>query len=186
MNVLDVILLFLCLVFAVFGIFQGIVRQLFSWSGLILGHLAGVRHYETAQKQLRLDFPYGEVAAYLLLFLAVYIVFRLVGLLFERWVRGSELSGTDRFAGMLAGLVKGVLFAVLLVFLLVILLPRNTALLRESKLAPKAMVAARWVQKIVPERTGSAFREKAGISPPSPAGEKGSPESPQPKKRSKK
>lgn len=186
MNLLDVVIVLLCLIFAVFGIFQGIVRQLFSWSGLILGHLAGVRYYETAQKQLRFDFPYSDFAAYLLLFAAVYIVFRLVGLLFERWVRGSELSGIDRLSGMLAGLVKGVLFAVLLVFLLVILLPRNTALLRESKLAPTAMVAAEWVQKIVPERIGGAFREKAGESPSSPAGRKGSPESPQPKKRSRK
>jgi len=185
-NLLDVVIVSLCLVFAVYGIFQGIVRQLFSWSGLILGHLAGVRYYETAQEKLRLDFPHSDVAAYLLLFVAVYLLFRLLGLLVERSVRGSELSGADRFAGMLAGLVKGALLAVLLVFVLVILLPRDTALLRESTLAPTAMVAAGWVQKIFPERIGSAFREKAGELASSFAGKMGSPPSPQPKKRSKK
>ncbi|MGA7104947.1 MAG: CvpA family protein, partial [Candidatus Deferrimicrobiaceae bacterium] len=112
-------------------------------------------------------------------------VFRLVGLLIERWVRGSELSGTDRAAGMLAGFVKGALLSVLLVFVLVILLPRDTGLLRKSTLAPRAMVAATWVAKIFPEKIRDAFREKTGDAKPLSGGGDGSPAAPQPKNRSR-
>jgi membrane protein required for colicin V production len=186
-NLLDVVIVALCIGFAVYGIVQGVVRQLFSWGGLILGHIVGVKFYATAQEQLRLDFPHGDIVAYLLTFVAVYLVFRLVGLFVERWVRGSELSGTDRFAGMMTGFVKGVLLSVLLVFVLVILLPRDTSLLRESKLAPRTMVAIRWVQKVFPEKIRNAFREKVGsISPPSRGGRKDPAAAAQPKNRSKK
>ncbi|MGB3400217.1 MAG: CvpA family protein [Candidatus Deferrimicrobiaceae bacterium] len=183
MNLLDIVIIALCLGFALYGIVQGVVRQLFSWGGIILGHVAGVKYYETAQQRLNLDFPHGEIVAYLLTFLGIYLAFRLVGLLIERWVRGSELSGTDRAAGMLAGFVKGALLSVLLVFVLAIMLPRDTGLLRKSKLAPKAMVAATWVAKIFPEKIRDAFREKTGDAKPLSGGEDGLPAAPQPKNR---
>jgi len=180
-NFLDVAIIALCLGFALYGIVQGVVRQLFSWGGLILGHIAGVKYYEIAQRRLHLDFLHGEIVAYLLTFIGVYLAFRLVGLLIERWVRGSELSGTDRAAGMLAGFVKGALLSILLVFVLVILLPRDTGLLRESTLAPRAMVAATWVAKIFPEKIRDAFREKTGDHPPPSGKEDALPAAPQPK-----
>jgi membrane protein required for colicin V production len=185
-NFLDVVIVVLCLGFGVFGIFQGMVRQLFSWGGLLLGHIAGVKLYATAQIQLRLDFPHGDVVGYLLTFLGVYLVVRLVGLIVERWVRSSELSGTDRAAGMLAGFVKGAVLSVLLVFVLVIILPRGTALVRESKLAPRAMDAARWVQKVFPEEIRRSYREKIGEIPSLPAGNDVPPPPLQPKNRSEK
>jgi membrane protein required for colicin V production len=180
-NLLDIAIIALCLGFALYGIVQGVVRQLFSWGGLILGHIAGVKYYDTAQQRLHLDFPHGEIVAYLLTFLATYLACRLVGLLIERWVRGSELSGTDRAAGMLAGFVKGALLSILLVFVLVILLPRDTGLLRQSTLAPRAMVAATWVAKIFPEKIRDAFREKTGEPPPPPGKKDALPAAPQPK-----
>jgi membrane protein required for colicin V production len=185
-NFLDIVIAVLCLGLAVYGIFQGMVRQLFSWGGLIAGHIAGVKFGGIAQERLRLDFSHGDIVAYLLIFLAVYLAVRLVGLLVERWVRGSELSGTDRLAGMLAGLGKGVLLSVLLVFVLVILLPRDTSLLRESKLAPNAMVAARWMQKVFPERIRDSFREKIGELSTPPGGKTEEPAPLQPKNRSRK
>lgn len=165
MNLLDVAIVALCLGFAVYGIFQGVVRQLFSWTGLLLGHIAGVKFYATVQTKMRLDFPHGDVAGYVLALLGVYLLVRLVGLLVERMVRGSELSGADRAAGMVAGFVKGALLSVLLVFLLVILLPRGTALVRESMLAPRAMDAARWLQKVFPEKIRREYLDKIGGIP---------------------
>lgn len=186
MNALDLVIVVLCLGFAVYGIFQGVVRQLFSWGGLLLGHIAGVEFYTTVQEQLHFDFHHGDVAGYLLTFLVVYLLVRLAGLVVERVVRRSELSGTDRAAGMIAGFVKGALLSVLLVFLLVVLLPRETTLVRESKLAPRAMAAARWAQKVFPEKIREVYLEKLAEVPPLPAG-KDMPAAPiQPKNRSRK
>ena len=171
MNPLDIAVVALCAVLAILGLLHGIVRQAASIAGLILGHLAGVKYYAQAQQYLRLDFTGGHIVAYLAALLGVYLAVRLIGLLVERWVRGTKLSGMDRFLGLLAGSAKGVLLAVLLVFLLVILLPRDASLLKGSKLAPRLIVAAGWAEKVFPERIGQSFREKrvdASPSPPAP------------------
>lgn len=190
MNALDIGILALCAVLGMLGLLQGFVRQAASWAGLILGLVAGWRYGEAARKFLQFDFTGGAIAAYLLVLLAVYICVRLIGLLVERWVRGTKLSGTDRFLGMLAGLAKGVLVSILLVFFLTLLLPRDASLLKGSKLSPRLMVAARWMESAFPERIREPFREKVRAAP-EPMGEKGETgeggaPAPQPKKRSRK
>jgi membrane protein required for colicin V production len=160
MNLLDLVLAVLIAWFAVSGIVQGLVRQLFSLGGLIVGHLLGIRYFAFAQGKLGLSFQYAEVVGYAVVFLAAYLGIRLIGGLIENRVRESKLSGTDRLAGMAAGLVKGALFSILIVFLLVILLPRDTRLLRESKAAPTAIAAGKRLAAAFPDRFAESFREK--------------------------
>lgn len=160
MNPLDICIVALCAVLALFGLLRGFVRQAASLAGLILGHILAVRYNAWFLKILRFDFPHAGIAAYLIALLAVYIAVRLLGLLIERWVRDSKLSGMDRFLGGLAGALKGALFSVLLVFVLVVLLPRDASLLKSSKLAPHARIAAGWLEKTFPEKIREAYREK--------------------------
>ena len=192
MNLLDIGIIALCAILALLGLLQGFVRQAASWAGLILGLVVGWKYGASAQKLLRLDFTGGAVAAYLLVLLGVYIAVRLIGLLVERWVRGTKLSGTDRFLGLLAGAAKGMFLSVLLVFFLALLLPRDASLLKGSKLSPRLLVAARWMEGAFPERIRESFREKMRAAESHPAGEKSggsegevAPDS-QPKKRSRK
>lgn len=186
MNLLDILILALCVGFGILGIFQGLVRQAFSWAGLVLGHLLGVKYFVAVQDLLGLSFLHGDVVSYMLLFAGGYLCVRLVGTLVERLIRESNLSGTDRFAGALAGFAKGILLSVLLVFLLVILLPRDTSLVRDSKTAPRVAIAAGWISKIFPDRIGDAFREKIGEAV-APSGKPASPPLPsQSKKRPRK
>jgi membrane protein required for colicin V production len=160
MNLLDLLLAILIVWFAVAGIARGLVRQLFSLGGLVVGHLAGIRYYSYAQAQFGLSFQYAEVVGYVVVFLAAYLGIRLIGGFIEGRVRNSKLSGADRLAGMAAGLVKGALFSILIVFLLVILLPRDARLLRESKAAPTAVTAGKRLSAVFPERFAESFREK--------------------------
>jgi membrane protein required for colicin V production len=160
MNLLDLILAVLFAWFAISGIVRGLVRQLFSIGGLVAGHLLGIRYYAFAHEKLGLSFQYSEVVGYAVVFLAAYLAVRLAGGLIEDRVRKSKLSGTDRLAGMAAGLVKGALFSILIVFLLVILLPRDARLLRESKAAPTAISAGKWIANAFPHRFADTFREK--------------------------
>src|SRR3990172_12527007 len=160
MNLLDLLLAVLVAWFAVSGIVQGLVRQLFSLGGLIAGHLAGIRYYAFAQGKLGLSFQYAEVVGYAVVFMGVYLSVRLIGGLIEGRVRESKLSGTDRLAGMAAGLGKGALLSILIVFLLVILLPRDARLLREAKAAPTAVAAGKRLAAAFPERFAESFREK--------------------------
>ncbi len=170
MNLIDIVLAVLFVWFAVSGIARGLVRQLFSLGGLIAGHLAGIRFYGYAASTLKLTFRYSEVAGYVIVFLAVYLVFRLLGTVIEGRIRASKLSGADRLMGMGAGLAKGALVAVLLVFLLVILLPEDSSVLRESKAAPAAISAGRRLASVFPDRIADSFREKVRAAERPPRG----------------
>lgn len=166
MNPLDIAVVVLCGFLALLGLLRGVVRQVSSIAGLVLGHVVGVKYQAQVQQALRLDFPAGHIAAYLAALLAVYVAVRLIGLLVERWVRTTKLSGTDRFLGFLVGGAKGALLSVLLVFTLVILLPRDASLFRGSKLAPRLIAAAGWLEKAFPGRIGDSFREKLSSARP--------------------
>lgn len=168
MNLLDLVILLLCLGLGMLGLVRGLVRQASVWVGIVLGHMAGIRYFGPARRFLGLSFSHADVVAYMALFAAVYIAVRILGLLAERWVRASKLSGTDRAAGMLSGTLAGALLSILLVFLLVILLPRDAGVLRQSRLAPKALVAARWLQEAFPPGIAESFREKLRASAGSP------------------
>ena len=161
MNPVDIAIAAVCLWFAVAGILHGLVRQLFSIAAIVAGHLLGIRFYPAAQKHLNLTFAYSEVAGYAAIFLAVLIAVRLIGGLVEGRVRGSKLSGVDRTTGMAVGLLKGAILSVIAVFLLVVVLPKDARILKESKAAPAAIAAGRWMAGVFPQKIAEPFREKA-------------------------
>ena len=92
MNLIDIVVAGLCVLFGVLGVVRGMVRQLFSLGGLIAGHLAGIRFYSDAVSALKLSFRYSEVVAYAVVFLAVY----LVCLILDRSSRGGSARRSCR------------------------------------------------------------------------------------------
>ncbi|MEW6719166.1 MAG: CvpA family protein, partial [Thermodesulfobacteriota bacterium] len=160
MNLLDIVVVALLALFAVFGVLRGLVRQLFSIAGLVAGHIAGIRFYADAVSLLKLSFRYAEVAGYVGILLAVFLVFSLLGAFIEARIRKSKLSAVDRLGGLVAGTAKGALLAVGLVFLLVIVLPKDARVIRESKAAPYAIAAGKWLADAFPESFADTFRKK--------------------------
>lgn len=171
MNPVDIAVVALCALFAVFGVLRGMVRQIISLGGLVAGHLAGIRFYEDAVSWLNLSFRHSKVAGYAIVFLAAYLLLLLVGSFVEGRIRGSKLSFMDRIGGLVVGAAKGALLSVLLVFLLVIFLPKDSEALRGSKAAPVCISAGRWLADAFPDRFGDAFREKIRAAEKRPPGE---------------
>jgi membrane protein required for colicin V production len=167
-NLLDWVMAALVAGFAVSGLLKGIVRQAFSLGGLVLGHLAGARWHGAARPLLRIDFPGGDAAAYVAVFLCVYLLVRLAGSVVEQRVRSSALSGTDRLLGGALGLVTGAALSVLLVFAASSVLPGDASLVRSSRFAPRAAQAARWAAPLLPEKVRSPFLSSPLLPPAAP------------------
>jgi uncharacterized membrane protein required for colicin V production len=170
MNPIDIAVAVLCALFGVFGILRGLVRQVISLGGLVVGHLAGVRYYEAAVSWLNLSFQYSRVVGYAIVFLAVYLLLLLAGSFIEGRIRASKLSFMDRFAGLAVGLAKGALLSVLLVFLVVIFLPKDSEVLRGSKAAPICISAGQMLAEAFPDRFADIFREKIRAAEKKPPG----------------
>ncbi len=160
MNTLDVVIGLLCLGSAVLGVAMGPLRQISKLGGLVLGLVVARKYSGWAQETMRLRFAHGDVVAYVILLVAVYVAARLVGWAIEHSLRGDKLSGSERLTGALAGLVHGAALSVVVVVLLVAVSPRGASLFRESKAGPTAIRAAGWAQAVFPKEVRDPFGEK--------------------------
>lgn len=164
MNTLDAVIGVLCVGSAILGVAMGPLRQISKLAGLVLGLVIAKKYGGWAQETMRLRFAHGDVVAYLILLVAVYVAVRLVGWAVEHSLRGEKLSGSERLTGALAGLVHGAALSVVVVVLLVAVSPRGASLFRESKTAPTAIRAAGFAQAVFPKEVREPFREKASAA----------------------
>ena len=109
MNWLDITVIALLAIAAIGGLFQGLIKSVFSLAGLILGVvLAG--HYYRAVAGLLGFIPnenIARIAAFIIIFLIVLIVAFILGTLFTRLVSAMLLGWVNRLGGAVLGAVLG-------------------------------------------------------------------------------
>lgn len=150
MVVIDYVLLALLLFFAVMGFFRGIVSQLFSIVGMVGGFMGAKLFYLKAVDWAGLDVQYGTVIAFILMFLAIFIIVKLLGVLLEKILKAAKLSLFNRFCGFFLGLVKGFALCVLLVVLMLFLYPEGRKIVNASPVASYFLKAADGIYSIMP------------------------------------
>jgi len=160
MNIIDISVIVLLVLFGIFGAYRGLIRQLFFLGGLIAGHLIGIEYYALVVSVLNLRFKYAELVGYVIIMLAVYIVVFIVGSFIKKKIHSIKLSFVDRAFGFFAGVAKGMLLVILLVFVLLAALPRDAKVLRESIAVPYAIVARKWITKGFPMHISDSLNEK--------------------------
>ena len=118
---IDIIVISVLIFTGSFGFFRGLAVALFGIIGIVAGFFIAKNngHYFAA---LLVEF-FGEsylsvVLGYLLLFLAVFILFGLVGRFFRQLLIFAKIRGYDRLGGVLLGIVKGSLYSTFFIFLL--------------------------------------------------------------------
>lgn len=131
MSFIDIGILIILGLFLLKGVIRGLLKEICSLLGLILGGVfAFTFHLPLAQTlQDSFDLP-AQVCvwgSFVAIFLLVVIVFGVIGFLLHRFVKLVFLGGFNRFAGALFGMVQGV------VLLSVIVLALN------STVAPKSV-----------------------------------------------
>lgn len=115
MSPVDGALIGLIVLFAVFGLFRGLLRQIFGIAGF-LGGIALARMFappfgDAFAKDLGLPIAVAVAAMALAIFLAAEISAKLVGGFLHRRMEGGFTGAVERGGGFLVGGVKGVLVA---------------------------------------------------------------------------
>ncbi len=122
MNNVDLTLVVLLALFAVRGYFRGLFLEVLSVLGIFAGFIAAFQYNETVAKMGQEFWNVSPIIlkaiGFLLVFLAVYFVFNLVGWLFQRWARFLFLAGFNRVGGVVVGVGKGAVFLALILFFL--------------------------------------------------------------------
>ncbi len=125
MNTFDLIILLILGIFCVKGLFKGMVLEIFTFIGLLIGYLVALRLKSDLsgliQKFIHLPDMLVNTVAFLVIFMLIIILFRYIAGRIRQIVKWTFLGWVDRGGGLLIGLLKGSLIASLLVLLISII-----------------------------------------------------------------
>ena len=159
MNILDIIIIAAMIFFLIRGIFRGIVREIGSLAGVVLGiWLANAYHPQLAGLLKGLIPPgkYLPLIAFALIFLVVLVLGNLLGWLFKKLFQKIFLGWVDRILGACLALLKGVFLSYLIIVLVTFLAPQDSSLVTKSRLAPAIITSYQAVVGLIPP----GFHEK--------------------------
>ncbi len=112
MNFIDLILILIILLFAIQGFRKGLIYEVASLAGLILGIYASFHFANYLEGYLTdyLNVPekYSTITAFILIFFLVVIVLHLVGKIIENIIDLVALGFINKLAGSVFGLAKGI------------------------------------------------------------------------------
>ena len=159
MNILDIIIIAAMIFFLIRGIFRGIVREIGSLAGVVLGiWLANAYHPQLAGLLKGLIPPgkYLPLIAFALIFLVVLVVCNLLGWVFKKFFQKIFLGWVDRILGACLALLKGIVLSYLIIVLVTFLAPQDSSLVTQSRLAPIIITSYQTVVDLIPP----GFHEK--------------------------
>jgi len=121
MNSLDWVLLALLLLAGLRGLMRGMIKELFSVAAPIAGVAAAVFLYKWGSfvlvSRFQLHFA-PEVVACIVLFLAAFLVVKLVATVIREGLEAAELDAVDRGLGFVVGLAEGAVIAALVLIVI--------------------------------------------------------------------
>lgn len=120
MNFVDILILIIIGMFLLKGLLRGLMKELCSLVGLIVGSLLAFRFHgplaEAMVSAFSLPASVCVVLAFLAIFLLTLLIFGLIGMLLSRYVKLLYVGGLNRVTGGIFGLVQGVLILAVLMF----------------------------------------------------------------------
>jgi membrane protein required for colicin V production len=135
MNLLDYVVVLILSICLVRGIFRGLIKELSSLVGALSGLYAAYAYYPRLAQPLSrwISEPaYANISACLLLFVSIYILVSIMGVIIKYLMDIAFLGWADRIGGAFLGAVKGVLLVSVLILVLTTFLPQNAQILRDS------------------------------------------------------
>ena len=118
MNAIDIAILVVIGLFATKGLIRGLVIEVFTLAGLLVGYIAALREMGTLSgflgKHVQLPELVLNIVAFLIIFLAIVLIFRWVAGALRRIMKWTFIGWLDRGGGAMFGILKGLLIASLL------------------------------------------------------------------------
>ncbi|MBT9329856.1 CvpA family protein [Paracidobacterium acidisoli] len=139
----------------------GLIVEVFSLAGVVLGLLLASWNYEKLLPWVAgwiHSLPAAEAVAFLLIAIGVMIVAALAGRIVRWSVRSIGLGWADRLAGAAFGFVKGCLLVTLAVMVAAAFWPKTTWF-QSSRLAPYFLSMARQTTMVTPSDLGERIQK---------------------------
>jgi membrane protein required for colicin V production len=161
MNPLDWMFAAIVLYSIVRAATRGLLREAFALGGLGLGFLLACWNYRSlgvALSGLLSSPPLAQLAAFLLILMAVMVLATVLGALLRRTAAAVGLGFLDRLLGALFGLLRGCLLSAVLLFAMAVFLP-TAPWMKTSSLAPYFLRADHAVSFVMPSELRMSLNE---------------------------
>ena len=165
MNPFDIIIIVILGYSLVRGIFRGLVKEVSSIIGVLGGFYAAFTYYTMLTKLLSgliKETAYLNILSFLIIFCGVLIIVGILGVIIKYLLNIAFLGWADRIGGVGFGLVKGILIASILFITLTAFLPKGSAFLKNSMLAPHVSWVSEKMAKVVSKEMKQDFMAKLG------------------------
>jgi membrane protein required for colicin V production len=150
LTTLDIILLVVCGLSILMGVWRGLVRTLFGLAAWAISLIASPFLAQVLNERFEWAWP----VCLGLSFLAIFIGTRLLGSLTARALVSAGLSSVDRLLGALFGAARALLIIGVLATLAHSFKLDKTITWREAASAPLLDGIVQWVEPMLPERLG--------------------------------
>jgi len=162
-NLLDIAIFFILVFFLIRGWMVGFLRGLFYILALVLGFYIATFYYAELLDLLSHLVPqlkFSNIISFAAVFLAVYIVVRIIGSSVLKLLNTNFFGKWDRFMGVLLGIFKGILVVSFLTAVLIKFLPAENSLLKKSRIKPYTVPICRTIVQVVPSKFKEDFLAK--------------------------
>ncbi|MFW5735566.1 MAG: CvpA family protein [Oceanidesulfovibrio sp.] len=172
MNMLDIIFVVVLGYTAFRGLFRGLILEVASLGGVVLGvYLAITYHEELGEPLSRVisNQDWVVIASYLIIFIATILLVSFVAGLAIALVKKTVAAWLNYLGGFVFGILKGGLICAVIFWLFISVLP-NSETVGSSRAAPYIQEYGAWLEQFVPESMRSMIPRSPGgardIHPP--------------------
>lgn len=118
---IDLIFAIIIFALAIAGVVKGFVAEFFGKAAFVLGLVVAVifysKLYPFVAKWIHVDF-FAQAAAFILLFIATFLLIKIVQQIIGGFFQGEIMSGLNRALGFFLGLFEGLLIVAVILILL--------------------------------------------------------------------
>ncbi len=165
MNPFDILILVILGYSLVRGLFRGLVKEVSSIVGVLGGFYAAYTYYDVLAGLLAgfiNDKSYLNILSFLIIFCGVLIAVGVLGVIIKYLLNIAFLGWIDRIGGVVFGVLKGVLIVSVLFITLTAFLPKGTAFIKNSELAPHVSWISEKMAKVISKEMKQDFTAKLG------------------------
>jgi len=165
MNPFDILIIVILGYSLVRGLFRGLVKELASIIGVLGGFYAAYTYYNLLADLLAgliHDTSYLNILSFMIIFCSVLIVVSVLGIIIKYLLNIAFLGWVDRIGGVIFGMAKGILIVSVIFISLTAFLPKGSAFLKNSMLAPHVSWVSEKMVKVVSKEMKQDFMAKLG------------------------
>jgi membrane protein required for colicin V production len=163
MNLLDGVLIVILGYCLIRGIFRGLIKEASAIIGVLGGYYAAYTYYPSVAHLLAhwiSNSGYLNIISFLLLFMVVFWIVSIAGVVLKYLMNIAFLGWTDRICGALFGALKAMLINLVLILVLTTFLPRNAHIIKESRGAHGLLRFSAYLVKVAPKEMKESFEAK--------------------------